>query len=121
VCLCSHVCFRVLLLIVLEYVNTLQTQLQDDSTSSDNKLSAAARSKILSQMKDREKRLSGVYQQLSVQFADLHDTPGRMAATGAVKKVYISYSMALQCIRSHACLNCFGNTPSCTQYILCLL
>jgi Carboxyl transferase domain len=38
-------------------------------------------------MKDREKRLSGVYQQLSVQFADLHDTPGRMAATGAVRKV----------------------------------
>jgi hypothetical protein len=40
-------------------------------------------------MKDREKRLSGVYQQLSVQFADLHDTPGRMAATGAVRKVRV--------------------------------
>ena len=38
-------------------------------------------------VRQREKKLAGVYQQIAVQFADLHDTPGRMAATGAVRKV----------------------------------
>lgn len=34
----------------------------------------------------RESKLMGVYQQLAVHFADLHDTPGRMVATGVVRK-----------------------------------
>ena len=35
------------------------------------------------QIKQREKALFGVFQQIAVHFADLHDTPGRMKAKGA--------------------------------------
>ena len=34
----------------------------------------------------REKSLLGVYQQIAVHFADLHDTPGRMKAKGVIKR-----------------------------------
>ena len=33
----------------------------------------------------REKALFGVFQQVAVHFADLHDTPGRMRAKGKIK------------------------------------
>ena len=38
------------------------------------------------QIKRRERLLFGVYQQVAVHFADLHDTPGRMKAKGVIKK-----------------------------------
>jgi len=38
------------------------------------------------QSKMREKMLFGVFQQVAVHFADLHDTPGRMRAKGVIKK-----------------------------------
>jgi Carboxyl transferase domain len=82
-------------------------QLQDGSSSS------AARSELLSQMKDREKRLSGVYQQLSVQFADLHDTPGRMAATGAVQKVHIVIHLFMHPF-IHSFIHTYSRTLQCT-------
>merc|ERR1711871_276825 len=34
----------------------------------------------------REKSLLGVYQQIAVHFADLHDTPGRMKAKGVIRR-----------------------------------
>ncbi|EWM22725.1 acetyl- carboxylase alpha [Nannochloropsis gaditana] len=37
--------------------------------------------------KDREDALKGIYAQVAVQFADLHDTPGRMEAVGVIRKV----------------------------------
>jgi acetyl-CoA carboxylase/biotin carboxylase 1 len=37
-------------------------------------------------MKLREKMIFGVYQQVAVHFADLHDTPGRMKSKGVIKK-----------------------------------
>ncbi|CAM9702436.1 unnamed protein product [Laminaria digitata] len=40
-----------------------------------------------SALAERETRVIGVYRQVAVQFADLHDTPGRMEARGAVRKV----------------------------------
>ncbi|CAM9586179.1 unnamed protein product, partial [Scytosiphon promiscuus] len=42
---------------------------------------------ILAALAERETRVIGVYRQVAVQFADLHDTPGRMEARGAVRKV----------------------------------
>ena len=33
----------------------------------------------------RERKLMPIYQQIAVQFADLHDTPGRMEAAGVIK------------------------------------
>lgn len=38
------------------------------------------------QIKLREKSLFGVFQQVAVHFADLHDTPGRMKAKGVIRR-----------------------------------
>lgn len=45
-----------------------------------------ARADILSSIAAREKALLPIFSQLAVQFADMHDTPGRMAATGVISK-----------------------------------
>jgi acetyl-CoA carboxylase/biotin carboxylase 1 len=45
---------------------------------------AAAAAAALKLMKLREKKVMPIYQQIAVQFADLHDTPGRMEATGVI-------------------------------------
>ena len=37
----------------------------------------------------REKALFGVFQQVAVHFADLHDTPGRMKAKGTLQYVML--------------------------------
>jgi acetyl-CoA carboxylase / biotin carboxylase 1 len=44
------------------------------------------KSKIEKQIQTREKMLMGVYRQIAVHFADLHDTPGRMQAKGVIRK-----------------------------------
>jgi len=38
------------------------------------------------QVRERERMLFGVYQQVAVHFADLHDTPGRMKAKGVIRR-----------------------------------
>lgn len=38
------------------------------------------------QVKKRERAIFGVYQQIAVHFADLHDTPGRMQAKGVIRR-----------------------------------
>eukprot|EP00598_Pedospumella_elongata_P008031 CAMPEP_0184968478 /NCGR_PEP_ID=MMETSP1098-20130426/1535_1 /TAXON_ID=89044 /ORGANISM="Spumella elongata, Strain CCAP 955/1" /LENGTH=2317 /DNA_ID=CAMNT_0027490097 /DNA_START=80 /DNA_END=7033 /DNA_ORIENTATION=- len=43
-------------------------------------------SKVYKQVSHRESMLFGVYQQVAVHFADLHDTPGRMKAKGVIRK-----------------------------------
>jgi acetyl-CoA carboxylase / biotin carboxylase 1 len=45
-----------------------------------------SKSKIEKQIQTREKMLMGVYRQIAVHFADLHDTPGRMQAKGVIRK-----------------------------------
>jgi len=41
---------------------------------------------LTKQIKHRERMLFGVYQQVAVHFADLHDTPGRMKAKGVIRR-----------------------------------
>ena len=41
---------------------------------------------IEAEIKKRERMLLGVYQQIAVHFADLHDTPGRMKAKGVIRR-----------------------------------
>ncbi|KAJ1432269.1 carboxyl transferase domain-containing protein [Ochromonadaceae sp. CCMP2298] len=41
---------------------------------------------VLKQIASRERMLFGVYQQVAVHFADLHDTPGRMQAKGVIRR-----------------------------------
>ena len=45
----------------------------------------AAASAAAAALKARERKLMPIYQQIAVQFADLHDTPGRMEAAGVIK------------------------------------
>jgi len=40
---------------------------------------------VTKQIQTRERALFGVYQQIAVHFADLHDTPGRMQAKGVIR------------------------------------
>ena len=47
-------------------------------------LSAAERKELESKLKEREEFLLPIYHQVAVQFADLHDTPGRMQETGVI-------------------------------------
>jgi len=41
---------------------------------------------VKAEISDREKALLPVYEQISVQFCELHDTPGRMRATGVIER-----------------------------------
>ncbi|XP_024374276.1 acetyl-CoA carboxylase 1 [Physcomitrium patens] len=47
----------------------------------------ATSDRIQQQIKSREKALTPVYKQIAIKFAELHDTPNRMAAKGVIKKV----------------------------------
>lgn len=47
-------------------------------------LSAADRKDLESKLKEREEFLIPIYHQVAMQFADLHDTPGRMQEKGAI-------------------------------------
>lgn len=47
-------------------------------------LSAAERKELENKLKEREEFLIPIYHQVAVQFADLHDTPGRMQEKGII-------------------------------------
>uniref|UniRef100_A0A8C9FBM1 acetyl-CoA carboxylase n=1 Tax=Pavo cristatus TaxID=9049 RepID=A0A8C9FBM1_PAVCR len=50
-------------------------------------LSAADRKDLESKLKEREEFLTPIYHQVAMQFADLHDTPGRMQEKGAITDI----------------------------------
>uniref|UniRef100_A0A8C3N0R0 Uncharacterized protein n=1 Tax=Geospiza parvula TaxID=87175 RepID=A0A8C3N0R0_GEOPR len=50
-------------------------------------LSPADRKELEAKLKEREEFLAPMYQQVAMQFADLHDTPGRMQEKGAITDV----------------------------------
>ena len=52
------------------------------TTKSDNQVEK----EIMSQIRTREQILLPVYEQIAVQFCELHDTPGRMKAVGVIEK-----------------------------------
>eukprot|EP01035_Chromulina_nebulosa_P020054 gene20054-26034_t len=60
----------------------LDKQLKDSKDANDD----STVDQIIKQIKKREKALFGVYQQIAVHFADLHDTPGRMKAKGVIRQ-----------------------------------
>jgi acetyl-CoA carboxylase / biotin carboxylase 1 len=53
----------------------------------DTSLSPEERASLQNDLNAREHKLLPVFHQVSVQFADLHDRPGRMLAKGAIKSV----------------------------------
>ncbi|XP_023378628.1 acetyl-CoA carboxylase 1 isoform X2 [Pteropus vampyrus] len=50
-------------------------------------LSAAERKELENKLKEREEFLIPIYHQIAVQFADLHDTPGRMQEKGIINDI----------------------------------
>jgi len=64
-------------------------RLDDKLVALDAKLEAASdaeKAAIASEIKAREQSLLPLYEQIAVQFCDLHDTPGRMQAVGVIEK-----------------------------------
>ncbi len=47
-------------------------------------MSVSERKELESKLKEREEFLLPIYHQVAVQFADLHDTPGRMQEKGVI-------------------------------------
>lgn len=47
-------------------------------------LNAAERKELENKLKEREEFLIPIYHQIAMQFADLHDTPGRMQEKGVI-------------------------------------
>lgn len=60
---------------------------QLDAQAADPNLSAEDKQELAQKIKVRERILSNVYSQIAVQFADSHDTPGRMVAVGVIREV----------------------------------
>ncbi|CAM9912667.1 unnamed protein product [Discosporangium mesarthrocarpum] len=44
------------------------------------------RTDLTKAIEERETRVIGVYRQVAIQFADLHDTPGRMVSRGVIRR-----------------------------------
>lgn len=66
-------------------------------------LSPPDRKELETKLKEREEFLLPIYHQVAVQFADLHDTPGRMQEKGVITVSTYSFSCAhvlLQCERA---------------------
>lgn len=59
---------------------SLKRQLEDSNKSTEEK------NDIKKQLEAREQELLPVYQQIAIQFADLHDRAGRMQAKGVIRK-----------------------------------
>ena len=57
-----------------------------DAKLKDPALGDAERSQVQESIKSRERALLPVYEQISVQFCELHDTPGRMKAVGVIER-----------------------------------
>ncbi len=56
----------------------LQSKIKSQSNSPDEQKEVEVK------LKEREEALSSIYHQIAVQFADLHDTPGRMQEKGCI-------------------------------------
>ena len=64
-------------------VDSVLEQLNKELQSCDNE---AEKKAISSKIFHREKLVLGVFRQIAVHFADLHDTPGRMKAKGVIRR-----------------------------------
>ena len=56
----------------------------DATAEPGDRLAQSALDQVAFDVQQREKLLLPIYTQIAAQFADLHDTPGRMAATGVI-------------------------------------
>ncbi|KAJ3200650.1 acetyl-coenzyme-A carboxylase [Entophlyctis luteolus] len=73
------------LLAAMERLDPTYKSLKDQLR--DPMLEGELKAKVQSKFNQRERQLLPIFHQISIQFADLHDTPGRMLAKGAVTAV----------------------------------
>lgn len=64
-------------------------------------LSAAERKELENKLKEREEFLVPIYHQVAVQFADLHDTPGRMQEKGVINVSTVVAASDLSDLKAH--------------------
>ncbi|CAG8448007.1 11827_t:CDS:2 [Ambispora gerdemannii] len=76
---------RAQLLATIERLDDTYCQLKKSVNDSAN-LTDLERQEIKARLDAREQELLPVYSQIALQFAELHDTPGRMKAKGAIRK-----------------------------------
>lgn len=67
-------------------MHRLDDKLKEYDAKLEGRLEDAERDEIKQLVMTREQALLPVYEQIAVHFCDLHDTPGRMAAVGVIKK-----------------------------------
>lgn len=72
-------------------------------------LSLTERKELETKLKEREEFLIPIYHQVAVQFADLHDTPGRMQEKGvitvSIMNPFLTATVKSSSVCGHA-LNC---------------
>ncbi|KAI8616899.1 acetyl-CoA carboxylase [Chytriomyces sp. MP71] len=73
------------LLAAMERLDSTYKALKDQLR--DPAIDAETKAKVQAQFNQRERQLLPIFHQISVQFADLHDKPGRMLAKGAVDAI----------------------------------
>lgn len=71
---------------LVETMNRLDATCHELKAKADAAASEEEKTELSKQLSDRHAKLLPVYQQISVQFADLHDRSGRMLAKGVIRK-----------------------------------
>jgi len=71
---------------IIVTMHGLDAKLQALDAQLDDRMDDSQRLNVENAIKSREKALFPVYEQIAVQFCDLHDTPGRMKAVGVIEK-----------------------------------
>lgn len=77
---------------IIATINRLDTEcssIVSQLKNSNEDLSSELRKTLENKLQERYKLLAPMYHQIAVQFADLHDTPGRMMQKGVISVRYI--------------------------------
>lgn len=71
---------------ILATMHRLDDKLKAMDAELQERVCEVERQELIDAIKEREQALLPVYEQISVQFCELHDTPGRMEAVGVIER-----------------------------------
>jgi len=71
---------------ILATMHRLDDKLKSLDAELQERVCETERQEVMDAIKEREQALLPVYEQISVQFCELHDTPGRMKAVGVIER-----------------------------------
>jgi acetyl-CoA carboxylase/biotin carboxylase 1 len=71
---------------ILATMHRLDEKLKSLDNELQERVCEVERQEVMDAIKEREQALLPVYEQISVQFCELHDTPGRMKAVGVIER-----------------------------------